>query len=105
MSLVVPALVLAGTFVSTYFFCVRPMRRGGCAMSLARPPRSSHHDRGTGSLILDADLIRARRELASLRERTEAGGPRESMRPSDTESNYVDELRTVKRSIASPLDS
>lgn len=79
MSLIVPALVLAGTVVSTYFFCVRPMRRGGCAMSFTRPPRSSHHDRGTESLNLDADLIRARQELALLRGRTEAGGPREAV--------------------------
>ncbi len=74
MSLIVPALALAGAVVSTYFFCVRPMRRGACTMTFTKPPRSSHHDPGAESSTLDADLTRARHELALLRGRTEVSG-------------------------------
>lgn len=74
MSLIVPALVLAGTVVSTYFFCVRPMRRGGCTMTFTKSQRSSHHGRGAESSNLDADLTRSRQELALIRGRTEVTG-------------------------------
>ena len=70
MSLVVPGLVLAGAIVATYLFCVRPMRRGGCPMTQTAEARSSHLE--TPALVsrdLDAELARARQELAVLRER------------------------------------
>lgn len=70
MSLLAPGLVLAGAVVATYLFCVRPMRRGGCPMTQTAQPRSSHLDApGTVSPNLDAELARARRELAVLQER------------------------------------
>lgn len=65
-SLIVPALVLAGTVGSTYLFCVRPMRRGARTMTCTKSSCSTHHDRGAESADLDADLTQARQELASL---------------------------------------
>ena len=70
MSLLAPGLVLAGAVVATYLFCVRPMRRGGCPMTQTAEARSSHLE--TPALVsrdLDAELARARRELAVLQER------------------------------------
>jgi len=70
VSLLVPGLVLAGAVVATYLFCVRPMRRGGCPMTQTAEVRSSHLDApGTASPDLDAELARARQELAVLRGR------------------------------------
>ncbi len=69
MSLLVPALVLVGAVVTSYLFCVRPMRQGTCAMgALARPRRSSPEQVGPVSSVSDAELARARQELALLRE-------------------------------------
>lgn len=70
MTLLAPGLVLAGAVVATYLFCVRPMRRGGCPMAQTAQPRSSHLEApATVSSDLDAELARARQELAVLRER------------------------------------
>ena len=69
MSVLVPALVLVGAVVTSYLFCVRPMRRGTCAMSaLARPRRSSLDEQVPVSPISDAELAQGRQELALLRE-------------------------------------
>ncbi len=71
MNLVVPALVLVGAVLSTYFFCVRPMRRGECTSMNTLPTRN---DNVTTSSNFDADLVKAREELALLRKRTEVVG-------------------------------
>lgn len=43
------AAVLAASLVSTYFFCLRPMRRGHCARSLSRGGGAASRDgAGTG---------------------------------------------------------
>ena len=69
MSLLVPALVLVGAVVTSYLFCVRPMRQGTCAMSaLARPRRSSPEQVGPVSSLPEAELAEVRQELALLRE-------------------------------------
>lgn len=72
MSLLVPVLVLVGAIVTSYLFCVRPMRRGTCAMSaLARAGRSSSGQVGpvsSVSSVSDAELAQVRQELALLRE-------------------------------------
>ncbi len=73
MNLLVPALVLVGAVVATYLFCVRPMRRGGCTMTGTMQSCSSRQDDHTASSDLDAELTRARQELALLRKRAEAG--------------------------------
>jgi preprotein translocase subunit YajC len=71
VNLVVPALVLAAAVLSTYFFCVRPMRRDECT-SMNTMPTSNDHV--TTSSNFDADLVKAREELALLRKRTEVIG-------------------------------
>jgi hypothetical protein len=74
VSLIVPTLVLAGAVVSTYFFCVRPMRRGSCTTMCTMQSGSSRHGRDTDSSNLDVNLTQARQELALLHKRTEVGG-------------------------------
>ena len=69
MSLIVPALVLAGAVVATYFCCVRPLQRGDCTMMSTKKSCPSRHDDDTDSSNLDAELTRARQELALLRNR------------------------------------
>ncbi len=73
MNLLVPALVLAGAVITTYLFCVRPMRRGGCTMTGTMQSCSSRPDHHSASSDLDAELTQARQELAVLRARAEAG--------------------------------
>ena len=61
MSLLLPALVLVGAVVTSYLFCVRPMRRGTCAMSaIARPRRPSLDDQVPVSPVSDAELAQVR---------------------------------------------
>lgn len=67
MSLLTPLLVLAAAVVVTYLFCVRPMRRGHCPM--AQGLGAGLADQAGSSPGLDAELRRARQELAALRER------------------------------------
>ena len=69
MSLLLPALVLVGTVMTSYLLCVRPMRRGTCAMSaFARARRSSLDEHVPVSPVSDAELAQVRQELALLRE-------------------------------------
>ena len=74
MSLIVRALVLASAVVSTYFLCVRPMRRGSCTTMCTMQSSSSRHDHDINSSNLDVNLTQAREELALLHKRTEVGG-------------------------------
>jgi len=74
VNLVLPILVLAGAIASTYFFCVRPMRRGDCTMAHGRSPGKSRDDHDATSSSFDADLAEIRQELALLRQSTEVGG-------------------------------
>ena len=57
MSTLVAALVAIGAITAVYFFCVRPMRRGGCAMI-----DGSRQDAG-----LDRQIADLREELRGLR--------------------------------------
>lgn len=75
MSVLVPALVLVGAVVTSYVFCVRPMRRGTCAMSApARERWSSPEPVGSVSSASDAELAQVRQELALLREQAGSNG-------------------------------
>lgn len=57
-----PAAVLVASLAATYFFCLRPMRRGHCAMS---PRRSA--GQGLEVQDRDAEVARLREEIAALR--------------------------------------
>lgn len=69
--LVLPVVVLLASLAVTYFFCLRPMQRGHCAMS-----RQARKAGGQAPSTQAA-------ELAQLREQVEAlkAGQRESFRP------------------------
>ena len=69
MSVLVPALVLVGAVVTSYLLCVRPMRRGTCAMSALARARWSSPEQVPVSPVSDAELAQVRQELALLRER------------------------------------
>lgn len=56
------AAVLAASLVSTYFFCLRPMRRGHCAMFLSRGGRQ--HSATVRER--DAEAGRLREQIAAL---------------------------------------
>ncbi len=57
------AAVLTASLVSTYFFCLRPMRRGHCAMS---PSRGGGQHSATVR-ERDAGAGRLREQIAALR--------------------------------------
>lgn len=73
--LLVPGGVLLVSLAATYYFCLRPMRRGGCG-----PMRRE----GTGDAELELALQRARLDLARLRAGVseETGTPAEQTRRS-----------------------
>lgn len=62
-SLVVPILVLLVSFVLTYVFCLRPMRRGQCAVS------RRHDDQQIAPANQDAEIARLREEIQAMRAR------------------------------------
>lgn len=58
MTLALPLAVLVASLLLTYFFCIRPMRRGACAM----------HPRGAaGDQHRAAELKQLRQEIDALR--------------------------------------
>ena len=73
-------LLPAGTAIAavalTYFFCVRPMRRGHCASIATEPPNSSTD--------LDRALEQARTELTRLRSQANRDGRMRSHVPLST---------------------
>ena len=75
MNLVVATLVLASAVMSTYFFCVRPMRRGSCTTMCIIQSGSSRYSRDTDPSNLEVDLTHARQELASLSSELKSKGP------------------------------
>lgn len=72
-----PAGVAIAAVALTYFFCVRPMRRGHCASTTTeRPNRSTDVDRA---------LEQARTELARLRSQANRDGRMHSPVPPSTQ--------------------
>ncbi|MGW8437908.1 hypothetical protein ACWGKS_22405 [Nocardiopsis sp. NPDC055879] len=61
METLLPLAAVAVAFTATYFFCMRPMRRGQCAMGRA-PQQESERLQG-----MEQQLRAAREELQELR--------------------------------------
>ncbi|PPK94548.1 hypothetical protein CLV92_10751 [Kineococcus xinjiangensis] len=61
--LLLPATTLIAVLGATYFFCLRPMRRGRCAMAMAAGAGRSCNEIDS----VDRDLAQARERLAQLR--------------------------------------
>lgn len=59
----IPAMVLAASLAATYFFCLRPMRRGHCAGGRLTSPAPGH----AAAEKRDAEIARLRAEVAALR--------------------------------------
>ena len=55
----IAAAILATSVVFTYFFCLRPMKRGRCAMT-SRMPTST-------SMSHEAEIAQLRQEIRNLR--------------------------------------
>lgn len=66
------AAVLVASLTLTYVFCLRPMRRGRCAMGAGRG-----RGQGAGEVLdRDAEVARLRQEVAALRAGSAPGSPR-----------------------------
>lgn len=59
--LALPLLVLAASLAATYFLCLRPMRRGQCAMGRLASPKPAATD------SQEAEIAALRAEIAALR--------------------------------------
>lgn len=70
VDVLLPLAAVVAAFTATYFFCMRPMRRGGhCSMSPVSQQQNQQAQR------LEHDLRVAREELADLkRQRAESTG-------------------------------
>ncbi|MGY4544425.1 hypothetical protein ACVWY0_004370 [Arthrobacter sp. UYNi723] len=64
--LVLAATVLAASLALTYFFCLRPMRRGRCAMV----PNAQAGGQATAPVDREAEIARLREEIAALKAAT-----------------------------------
>ena len=72
--LLLPAGIIASSLAMTYFFCIRPMRKGHCAMQGSRNPADTE---------LDLALRQARTELQKIRSATLDMVSKPAGRPSD----------------------
>lgn len=61
VDVLLPLAAVAAAFTATYFFCMRPMRRGHCAMGQAPQQQNQQAQH------LEHELCAAREELANLR--------------------------------------
>ncbi|MEO5321024.1 hypothetical protein PV761_20855 [Arthrobacter sp. CC3] len=64
--LVLAAAVLVASLALTYFFCLRPMRRGRCAMA----PKAQAYGHSTAPVDREAEIARLRDEIAALQAAT-----------------------------------
>ncbi|RAX15283.1 hypothetical protein DC347_18080 [Pseudarthrobacter sp. AG30] len=60
--LVLAAAVLVASLALTYFFCLRPMRRGRCAMA----PKAQADGHFAAPVDREAEITRLRDEIAAL---------------------------------------
>lgn len=69
MSTWLPVGLVLASLTLTYFMCIRPMRRGGCATMVGRP--------GAAALGANdqAEVARLRSEIAVLRRQSAQAGP------------------------------
>lgn len=58
--------VLAASLALTYFFCLRPMRRGMCAMA----PKARTGGQATAPVDREAEIARLREEITALKAAT-----------------------------------
>ncbi len=75
MDWALPLAIIAASLGLTYFACIRPMRRGHCAML--------PQQRATGTTDSDAEIARLRADVTQLREqqRLETGPTAGAGRP------------------------
>lgn len=71
-SLVLAAAVLLASLALTYFFCLRPMRQGRCAMA----PKAQARPQATAATDREAEIQRLREEIAALKATTPTREPR-----------------------------
>lgn len=64
MSTLVAALIAIGAITAVYFFCLRPMRRGGCGM-MGGSQRGAELDRQIADLREELRVLRAKDSLDS----------------------------------------
>ncbi|WP_459334122.1 hypothetical protein [Arthrobacter sp. Hz1] len=62
-----PVAVLIASLTATYFFCLRPMRRGNCAMG----QRASNPGVSAVSSAQTAELAQLREQVAALKQQNE----------------------------------
>ena len=72
--LLLPAGIIAASLAMTYFFCIRPMRKGHCAMQGSQ---------NSADAKLDLALRQARTELEKIRSEVPDNEATPSGRPSD----------------------
>jgi len=60
------ALVLLASLALTYFFCIRPMAKGRCAMA----PKVQAEEQARQSMGSEGEIARLRAEVAALRGET-----------------------------------
>ena len=60
----IAAAIFATSVVFTYFFCLRPMKRGQCAMTSCMPPSKP--------MSREAEIAQLRQEIQGLTEQAEA---------------------------------
>ena len=58
-----PLAILAASLSATYFFCLRPMRRGHCAMA----PRTRTAGAGAAPSAYTAELAQLREQVEALK--------------------------------------
>jgi hypothetical protein len=63
MSVWLAALIAVGAVAATYFFCIRPMRSGGCAIGAAR--QDPELARQVADLREEVRVLRAEESLES----------------------------------------
>lgn len=74
MDPVVLALIAAASLAATWFFCLRPMRRGRCAMGESAGDRDGDLKRQIAELTEEIRVLRAQDVLAEDRPTGRPGG-------------------------------
>lgn len=74
MEWALPVAVTGGSIALTYFFCLRPMRNGHCAMMPQRQDSSARESQDNG-----AEIARLRAEVAQLRAQQHLTAPPEPL--------------------------
>lgn len=76
-------LIAAAAITATYFFCIRPMRRGQCGMAMGDDQRDEKRTREIADLREELRILRAEDSLGSgpARKQGETPAPSDDPRP------------------------